>query len=142
MRIYISGPITNDPNYITKFWLAELRLEKLYPKAQIFNPASAHEKMPGWMEHRHYMELCKIELSWCDTMYQLKGWEISKGSRMEWEWAEEWGLTIMEEKDGIERTDNKDMRIVQGAISCGITRSNNGEHKRHRQDESIHKPGR
>lgn len=99
MRIYISGSITNDPNYRTRFWVAQMRLQEQHPEAQIFNPAEAHDKMPKWMEHKHYMELCRIELSWCDTVYFLRDWEVSKGSRMEREWAEDWGLTIIEEVD-------------------------------------------
>lgn len=97
MRIYISGPITNDPNYITRFWITEMRLKERFSRSQIFNPASAHEKMPDWMKHRQYMELCQIELRWCDTAYFMRGWETSKGCRMEHEWAKEWGMKIIEE---------------------------------------------
>lgn len=101
MRIYISGPISGIPHdvYISNFWIKEMELAKRYPDAEIFNPALAHNNMPGWMEHSHYMELCKAELAWCDTVYFMKGWKESKGSRMERKWAEDMGLKIMEEED-------------------------------------------
>ncbi len=93
MRIYISGPITIDPdNWRTHFADAEEFLRNKYPEAQIINPLTlendpmyleAQENLSGldlynWVMRRDIRLVCE-----CTHIYALKGWERSPGARLE-----------------------------------------------------------
>jgi len=77
MKIYISGEITNDPNYKEKFAKAE---EYLKAKGHvIMNPAI----LPEGFEYEDYMTICFAMIDVCDAMYMLKDWEESPGAERE-----------------------------------------------------------
>ena len=46
MKIYISGAITNNPNYKKDFERAEDYLQREYPSADIINPALVNSFLP------------------------------------------------------------------------------------------------
>ena len=104
MRIYISGPITNEPNYRRNFAAAQSILEDM-GHDDIVNPAELQsviniKKMP----HKEVVECCFNLLSKCDAMLQLPGWKNSKGCMAEWGYALGQGnIILMEFEDYVKR---------------------------------------
>jgi hypothetical protein len=84
--VYISGKITGTDDYIKRFEKAENHIKNtglLY----VINPAKVNAQLPHETTYNQYikMSLCMLEM--CNTIYMLKGWEDSKGARLEWEYA-------------------------------------------------------
>lgn len=94
MKIYISGPITKAEGYMERFARAE---EKLHAAGHIaVNPAKVNAQLPKYSTtHEEYMRTSFAMLSMCDAVLMLKGWEESKGCRMEIEYACKHGITIV-----------------------------------------------
>ena len=91
MRIYISGPITNDPDFKDKFaGAAAIIAERGH---EYINPAELAEVMPGanWSQ---YMVLDYHLLSWADAICFLPGWEQSRGATEEHAWAQVLDLMV------------------------------------------------
>ena len=89
MRIYISGPITGDPEARWKFdQAAQIIRDRGH---EYINPARLEDVMPGlgWV---HYMDVDKKMLFMADAILQLPGWENSTGARIEYDIARENGL--------------------------------------------------
>lgn len=100
MKIYLSGPITIDPNgYLEHFEKAQKQMEKLFPDAEIHNP-SLPENNPvfekedpvNWIK---VMQLDIMKVFECDMIYMLSGWENSPGAKIEYIVAEKFGLDFM-----------------------------------------------
>ena len=91
-RVYIAGPITNNPNYYKVFENAEKALqEKGYTT---INPA----KLPmdaAEFKQSEFMRVCLVALSMCDTIALLPNWEDSKGAREELEYAIKHNMNII-----------------------------------------------
>lgn len=83
MRIYISGPITGVENYMENFQRAEEFLRDRYPWAKVVNPAKLNREMAKQFSHGELMKMSLSELSLCDTIYMIEGWENSAGANME-----------------------------------------------------------
>ena len=92
MRIYISGPITNTPDYISNFSVAEQKLKSEYPNAEIINP-TVLDKLP--LEYDEYMKLDLMLIDMCDAIYMMNGWEKSKGACIEFGYAVAKELNIL-----------------------------------------------
>lgn len=81
MRIYISGPIEGENNYIERFAAAE---EELYRQGcEICNPIDARKPCEG----KSVVEACAKLLADCDAIYMLDGWKRSTVSRLEFAYA-------------------------------------------------------
>jgi hypothetical protein len=80
MLIYISGAITNDPNYKDKFAKAEKRLTDKGHK--VINPAKVAESLPE-LKHEQYLHIDESLIDICDAAYFLKDWKESDGAQME-----------------------------------------------------------
>lgn len=87
MKIYISGAITNNPNYKEDFERAKDFLQKEYPKAEIINPALVNSFLPKSTTHEEYMRMSFCMLDMCDSVYFINGWEDSKGANQEYGYA-------------------------------------------------------
>lgn len=92
--IYISGKITapTKEEYqknIQRFFEVEKLLDE-----PCYNPARNDQNHPEWTYEEHLVEdLCTIWLE-LPRMYFMKGWEESRGARIEMELAKRLGLEI------------------------------------------------
>lgn len=89
-RVYISGPITGDPDARTRFRNAEgLKVNEGF---DVMNPFdNGVNDGSAWEEHM----IADIRmLMLCDTIFMLNGWQSSKGARIEFKIAEEMGMDI------------------------------------------------
>ena len=104
MKIYLSGPITIDPDgYLEHFEKAQKQMEKLFPDAEIHNPALPEnnpvfekEEPVNWVK---VMQLDIMKVFECDTIYMLSGWENSPGAKIEYIVAEKFCLDFMFEDE-------------------------------------------
>lgn len=94
MRIYISGPITNVPNFKIHFDEAEKYLKKQFPDAEVINPTMI--VLPESCTHEDYMKIDFMLLDLADAIYMIKGWENSKGACMEYGYAMAKDLMILD----------------------------------------------
>lgn len=91
MRIYISGPITNNPEYMEQFAkAAETIKARGY---EYINPAELDKVLPdaSW---RDYMAVCRQLVPMADAITFLEGWQGSNGARREKHTATVWGLKL------------------------------------------------
>lgn len=106
--IYISGKITGDDNYRTKFAMAEKRL--IRDGYDVLNPVEAADRLdrlylgaglaaPTWSE---YMRKCLLAISDADALYMLRDWQQSRGARLEHHIASELGIKIVYEDEATE----------------------------------------
>ena len=100
MRIYISGAMAKRPDtYKEEFAKAEKEItEKGYT---VINPAW----LPKGLDKNRYMPICMAMVDAADAIYMMKGWEDSKGARLEKAYAEyQDKLVLYEERseDGAE----------------------------------------
>lgn len=92
--VFISGGMTNVPDFKNKFLNAENELIKM-GYINIFNPAKFSESFPKEISHDACMVIDLAVLSVCDKIYMLNGWEQSVGSKQEYEYAMINGISIM-----------------------------------------------
>ena len=92
MKIYISGPITGQTNYLERFAKAEELLRQC--GYEVVNPASTLAELPKGTSHEVYMEKSLELLSTCDGIYMLERWEKSTGASLEFDFANNNKLTI------------------------------------------------
>lgn len=92
-KIYISGKITDNPNYKADFEAAESALK--IAGFQPVNPAEEH--LPDGATWADYMRHDIKLLCDCDAIYMLNGWRESAGARIENELAQDLGMEIIYE---------------------------------------------
>lgn len=94
MKFYISGAITNVPDYKEKFNAAEEQLQGL--GLETVNPARLDLGNTATWED--YMKQDVKLLADCDGIFMIKGWRRSKGARLERYLAKKLNLIIMYER--------------------------------------------
>ncbi len=88
MKVYIAGAISDNPYYKEQFAEAEKMLtEQGY---EVYNPA----KNQGY-SYKDYIDIGLYELSRCDAIYLLKGYEKSKGAMLEYLYAFTTDMTMI-----------------------------------------------
>ena len=92
-KIYISGKITDNPNYKADFEAAELALK--IAGFQPVNPAEEH--LPDGATWADYMRHDIKLLCDCDAIYMLNGWRKSGGAKFEHMLAQDLGMEIIYE---------------------------------------------
>lgn len=80
VRIYISGPISGDPDYKSNFLAAETMLRRR--GYETINPGKLYLVANG-LEHRQYMKVCMKLLKYADAIYMLNDFERSEGAMKE-----------------------------------------------------------
>lgn len=83
MRIYISGAITNCPDYEERFERAEGELRR--KGYEVINPTMIN--LPDSCTHEDYMKVDFALLDLADGIYLLNNYEKSKGACMEYGYA-------------------------------------------------------
>ena len=77
MKIYISGKITGNKDYIMTFANAEALLKEKFPGATIINPADV--SLPNIYDWEDYMAICLRLLDKATHIYMLDNWVHSRG---------------------------------------------------------------
>ena len=85
MKAYLSGGISNDPDYKKKFKKAERQVKKL--GYEVVNPAEIGLKqLPGESDEKQLLP--------CDAIFMLPLWTLSRGARIERYIAGEKGIDV------------------------------------------------
>lgn len=105
MRIYLAGPMTGKERYNEDvFDMAATHYRAL--GHEVFSPVEKDRKVFGldttkWPTYNNLAKARKVlgaDLAWicdnADALVMLKGWEHSKGARVEWHLAVALGLEI------------------------------------------------
>lgn len=93
--IYLSGKITDETRdretqNMQRFF--ELEQQFIKDGVAVFNPAVLEE--PGWTWEQYLARDLFFIYQSLPTMYMMKGWEDSRGARLEYETAKLLGLEI------------------------------------------------
>lgn len=102
-RIYISGAISGNPEYMQDFYRAELDLMSRYIETgwkytEIVNPAKVSNVLPASFTYEDYMYIDIMLLSKCDAIYMLSNYKQSRGALAELIMAKQLGLEIFYEE--------------------------------------------
>lgn len=96
MKIYISGKITGNDNYMEEFKEAQDNLEK--EGCRVLNPAATCATLPPGTTYEEYMDIAFKLLDMADAIYMLRTWKDSKGANREYGYALGKGMEIIHEK--------------------------------------------
>lgn len=89
-KLYISGAITNNPEYKKQFTDKYYELQDNYI---VLHPLMINANL-SWKE---YMKIDLAMISVCDVVYMMKGWESSRGAKIEHFFAQMNGISIIYE---------------------------------------------
>ena len=82
MKIYLSGKITGDKHYKTKFRTAEKKLKAA--GHVVISPAT----LPAGLTMADYMRACFAMMEAADIILFLSDYQESKGAMLEWQWCQ------------------------------------------------------
>lgn len=97
-RCYISGPITGTDDYMERFARAAERLRGM--GYEPVNPAAVTAQLPP-MEWAECMAVAAKCMEMCGTIYQMRGWQGSRGAVIEWHLAAAMGMDVLD-AEGLE----------------------------------------
>lgn len=81
MKIYIAGRITGNPHYKAQFKATAAMLQEA--GHTVLNPA----ELPEGMKPADYMRICFAMLESADVVLFQLGWQVSKGVKLEYDYA-------------------------------------------------------
>lgn len=91
-KIYLSGVITGNPDYMAQFDEAE---KELTAKGwRVLNPAKTSATLPA-TSYLVYMQLSLVQMQDASAIYMLQGWERSPGAVFEKHVAESMGYAVI-----------------------------------------------
>lgn len=79
--VYISGKITGTTDYMVRFAIAEKELRR--QGYEVINPAKIFSSVSQTMPYEFFMDTSLVMLGYADAIYMSKGWEDSRGARIE-----------------------------------------------------------
>lgn len=88
---YLSGSVTDDPDFRDKFAYAEYQLKKRGFK--VLNPVKHEKDGKKWS---YYLKKDIRKLTRCQGLILLDGWENSKGAKLELKVAQELDFKVIE----------------------------------------------
>lgn len=92
MRVYLSGAISADPNYATKFATYKVMLQRMFPDATIISPASDIDHSGHDKTWKAYMRADLEIMKTCNHIALIPDWNQSRGARMEYWLSNRWGM--------------------------------------------------
>lgn len=95
MKLYISGKITGEKDYKSKFERGESEVEIMGHIP--YNPSKI--QLPKEANYEEYMHMCFAMLDICDGIYMLNNWQESKGANRELGYAIGRGKVIFYQDD-------------------------------------------
>lgn len=103
MKFYLSGQISNNPNFMSDFEKAENTIKTFYPEAEVINPAKVGNALPE-LKHEEYMKISFQLIDLAEVVVMMNGWRLSCGASQEYGYAHAKGkkiLFINERKMGV-----------------------------------------
>jgi len=97
--IYISGKITDNPQWKEQFKVAEMKL-MAQGDCVVINPQAIAEEVEKEVENPTYKDYFQADLRLlliCSTIYMLPNWKDSRGAKIEHSIAEALGMEIIYE---------------------------------------------
>lgn len=83
--VYISGAVSGTADYMDRFAAAEKHLSNM--GYTVINPARINAQLPSETTYEQYMKMSLFLMDMCNVLYQLNGWENSKGANREYGYA-------------------------------------------------------
>lgn len=80
MRYYISGKITDNPNYEADFERAEMWLK--LQGHEVVNPVNIYHSF-NCFTYAEFMKVDLVLLEMCEGIYMLENWKDSRGAKTE-----------------------------------------------------------
>ena len=90
--VYLSGKITDNPNYKSDFSCAELFLRQM--GYIVINPADLEEIVDG-LTYEQTIQICYRLVDISDIIFMVSGWQKSKGANAELSYAKSIGKKVM-----------------------------------------------
>ena len=94
MKVYISGAMASRPETFKEIFNKAQEVFEKYGHT-VVNPAI----LPQGLEKDKYMPICLAMVEASDMVFMLYGWELSKGAKLEHDYAEYQGKIIMYESE-------------------------------------------
>lgn len=79
-KVYIAGAITSDPEFETKFAIAERKIDSMC--IDVINPAKLASIYPT-LSYGQYMTIDFKLIGFCDAVYFLDDWKEGEGAKKE-----------------------------------------------------------
>lgn len=102
MKIYIAGRTTGNPHYKAQFKATQTMLQEA--GHTVLNPA----ELPEGIKPADYMRICFAMLETADVVFFQRGWEVSKGAKLEYDYARYIGKDVIT-VDPLSRVDTYDI---------------------------------
>lgn len=121
LRIYISGPMSGNDNYLNEFLQATqtIRSAGHIP----VNPAALETVFPD-ADREEYLKFDLALLAECDAVYFLPGWRESRGANREYGYALGLDKIMLKEGDELYEYRDPDAPVMPAGEECEACKVN------------------